>query len=170
MVHVWCILRCMYGACMVHFEDFVWCKSFAVYTYCSSDEDNYYNNNNTPNIIFDSRMQAKRKHNEFFLPNPIIFLRTQRMMTMMPSCTIDGIRPTQTRIPIQSVLLVQPSQHPPPLLLHINKSLHPSKYRPRMTRTLLPHSRLSVPLTLAPWTQLVTILTPSLVLQSGTNQ
>ena len=26
MVHVWC----MYGACMVHFDDFVWCKSFAV--------------------------------------------------------------------------------------------------------------------------------------------
>ena len=31
MVHVWCIVRCMYGACMVHFDDFVWCKSFAVY-------------------------------------------------------------------------------------------------------------------------------------------
>ena len=22
---------CMVGACMVHFDDFVWCKSFAVY-------------------------------------------------------------------------------------------------------------------------------------------
>ena len=39
--------------------------------------------------------------------------------------------------------------------------MHPSKYRSRMTRPLLPHSRLSVPLTLAPRTQLITILIPS---------
>ena len=72
--------------------------------------------------------QAKHEYDELFSPkknvnctlpviptSPSLSLRTQ-MTTMMPSCTIDGIMRTRTRIPAVQSIPVQTSQHLPSIV------------------------------------------------------
>ena len=119
----------------------------------------------TASSIMAFTNQAKRKYDEFFPPNknddyiiPVLSPSSTSMYTKNDdhnACLYHrwnrsnkNTNNTDTTKPAPTITLRITTP-----LLHTKQPMHPSKNRSRMTRLLLQHSRLFVPLTLAPCTK-----------------